>query len=241
MIPDVFKKGGPVNVRGRQVDISVESKNEYFGLEDVNHMGGHADDPVVTLYNEELVKDLQSRKGSWLSSRAVLTTEELHFDSALWNEFCLYSLFPNENGGMVSPDMAYVLYSIRHNLPINIGFLIRQQIADIGNSGLVTCDFPSLITHFYAAVGVDVYAGLESILSPSPRLDRGWYNVFAFERHEPELLLYGNQFNRRVRRRIDDVAVEGGHPALAVNDADIPWRASVTNYIDMRVDGLGRG
>ncbi|KAL5822460.1 hypothetical protein ACOSQ4_020360 [Xanthoceras sorbifolium] len=137
MIPDVFKKGGPVNVRGRQVGISVESKNEYFGLEDVNHMGGHADDPVVTLYNEELVKDLQrSRKGSWLSSRAVLTTEELHFDSALWNEFCLYSLFPNENGGMVSPDMAYVLYSIRHNLPINIGFLIRQQIADIGNSGL---------------------------------------------------------------------------------------------------------
>ncbi|KAL5824314.1 hypothetical protein ACOSQ3_020377 [Xanthoceras sorbifolium] len=142
MKPDVFKEGGPVIVNGRQVDISVEAINEYSVLEDVNHTGGHADDHVLAMNNEELAKDLRrSGTGTWLSSRAVLTIEELHFNAAFWYKFCYYSLFPKSTWGMVSPDMTFVLYSIRHNLPINIGVLVRKQIVAIGYSKVVRCVF----------------------------------------------------------------------------------------------------
>ncbi|KAL5834482.1 hypothetical protein ACOSQ4_013979 [Xanthoceras sorbifolium] len=87
MIPDVFMNDGPVNVKGRQVAITVEAINEYYMLEN----------------------DLRtSGEGTWLSNRAVLKIEELHLDSAFWNEFCLYSLFPKSSRSMVSPVMAYV-------------------------------------------------------------------------------------------------------------------------------------
>ncbi|KAL5844052.1 hypothetical protein ACOSQ3_010080 [Xanthoceras sorbifolium] len=127
MIPDVFMNGGTVNVKGCQVAISVEAINEYYGLEN---------NPLLTQYNKELAKDLRtSGKGTWFSNHAILKSEELHLDSAFWNEFCLYSLFPKSMQSMVSPDMAYVLYSIRHNLSINIGYLIRQEITAIGFNG----------------------------------------------------------------------------------------------------------
>ncbi|KAL5760692.1 hypothetical protein ACOSQ2_019530 [Xanthoceras sorbifolium] len=199
MIPDVFKKGGLVSVKGRQVDISVKSINEYFRLEDVNHMSGHTDDPVLTLYNEELVKDLRrSGKGSWLSSRAVLIKEELHFDAAFWKKFCLYSLFSKSSNSMLILDMAYVLYSICHNLPINFGYIIRQQIAVTGYCGVGRCGFPSLITHFCVAAGIHVYAGHEILLDPSPLLDRHMYNQLASEHHEPELFPYDSDYTRQV-------------------------------------------
>ncbi|KAL5760691.1 hypothetical protein ACOSQ2_019529 [Xanthoceras sorbifolium] len=149
MIPDVFKEGGPMNVRGRQVHISVEGINEYYGLENVNHTGGHAQDPILTMYNEELAKDLRmSGTGKWFSYHAVMKREDLQLDSAVWFDFCSYSLFPKSTRGMLIPDMAYVLYSICHNLPINVGYFIRQQISDIRYNRLSGYGFPSLITHF---------------------------------------------------------------------------------------------
>ncbi|KAH7571409.1 hypothetical protein JRO89_XS04G0045500 [Xanthoceras sorbifolium] len=82
---DVFKNGGPLSVKGHQVHISVEAVNEYYELENVNHTGEHTDNPTLTLYNEDLVRDLRmSGKGTWLSSRAVMKSEELQLDSTFW-------------------------------------------------------------------------------------------------------------------------------------------------------------
>ncbi|KAL5834484.1 hypothetical protein ACOSQ4_013981 [Xanthoceras sorbifolium] len=184
MIPDVFKNGGPLSVKGHEVHISVEAINEYYELENVNHTGEHTDNPTLTLYNEDLVRDFHmSGKGTWLSSRAVMKSEELPLDSTFWYEFCLYYLFPKSTRGMVSPDVAYVLYSIRHNLPINIGFLIRQQITAIEIQGGKTMEMKCyLMRKDRGCVLVNYIVGpikkkWSSIICFSPLVGVGWGRV----------------------------------------------------------------
>ncbi|KAL5810728.1 hypothetical protein ACOSQ4_027296 [Xanthoceras sorbifolium] len=118
MVPAEFLIGGPVYVKGHRVEMSVKAINEYYGLEtDVNHVGGLTPNPNLTPYNED------------------------------FNELCCYSLIPRSKQTMVTPEMADVLYSILNNLPINISYIIRQQIIAIGFSGtLITTWLPTDIS-----------------------------------------------------------------------------------------------
>ncbi|KAL5808315.1 hypothetical protein ACOSQ3_029006 [Xanthoceras sorbifolium] len=83
MVPEEFLIGGPVFVKGHEVDISVEAINEYYRLEtDVNHVGGLAPNPNLTPYNEDLAKYLRtSGTAIWTSSGDVMKCEELRLDS----------------------------------------------------------------------------------------------------------------------------------------------------------------
>ncbi|KAL5747095.1 hypothetical protein ACOSQ2_024392 [Xanthoceras sorbifolium] len=112
MVPEEFMIGGPIFVKGHEVDMNAEAINEYYKLEtDLNHVGGLATNPILTPYNKVVAKDLQtSGKATCTSSRAVMKREELQ--------------------------MTFVLYNILYNLPINIGSLIRQQITAIGFLGI---------------------------------------------------------------------------------------------------------
>ncbi|KAL5816017.1 hypothetical protein ACOSQ3_024395 [Xanthoceras sorbifolium] len=133
MISEDFFIGGLVMVRGRPIFMSVEAINEYFGLEtDTTLVDGLAPHLNFIHYNEELAKDLRrSREPTWNFRSSILRHVELWLDSAFWNVFICHSLLLRWHRTTITQDLACVQYSICHDLPINIGYIIKQEIAAV--------------------------------------------------------------------------------------------------------------
>ncbi|KAL5766335.1 hypothetical protein ACOSP7_016952 [Xanthoceras sorbifolium] len=234
-IVDVFENGGAVYVRGRQVHMTVKAINDYYRLDtDADHVDWEALNPKCIAYRDALAQDLGTiRQPTRTSSGIVMFREQLKLDSAFWNEFSYYSVLPSEQGAILSKKMACFIYAIRHNLPINIGYLIRQSIAKMGKVGVGKICFPSLITHFYAAARVDVYGEDEIVIQPPLNLDRATYNALGRGQHDPEFVL-----RCRVRSRINEDLVAGGHDPEANQSIPPAWAAAMFNSLERRLDGL---
>ncbi|KAL5766356.1 hypothetical protein ACOSP7_016973 [Xanthoceras sorbifolium] len=148
----------------------------------------------------------------------ILDTDADHVDWEALNPKCIaygdalayYYMLPSEQGEILGKKMASFIYAIRHNLPINIGYLIRQSIAKMGKVGVGKICFPSLITHFCATAGVDVCGEDEIVIQPPPNLDQATYNALGRGQRDPEFVS-----RRRVRSRIDEDLVAGGHDPVA--------------------------
>ncbi|KAL5798673.1 hypothetical protein ACOSQ2_003493 [Xanthoceras sorbifolium] len=243
MISEDFLTNGPIMVKGRPIFISVEAINEYFGLEtDTTLMDGLAPNPNFTHYNEELATDLR-RNGepTWNSKSSIMRHAELRLDSAFWNVFVCHSLLLRRHRATITQDLACVLYIIRHDLPINIGYIIKQEIAVIACTKVGCLSFPSLITYFCAAIGIDVYGSNETILPPLPNLDRRTYNELASNRNEPQLFVY--HFDRRGRARVDEEVVGAARHEGAEEQQPPPPRATammgdLRRHIDTWLDNL---
>ncbi|KAL5736724.1 hypothetical protein ACOSQ2_031512 [Xanthoceras sorbifolium] len=156
--------------------------------------------PKCIAYGDALVQDLGTiGQPTQTLSGIVMFREQLKLDSAFWNEFSYYSVLPSEQGAILSKNMACFIYAIRYNLPINIGYLIRQSMAKMGKVGVGKICFPSLITHFCAAAGVYVYGEDEIVIQPPPNLDWATYKALGLGQHDPDFVS-----RRCVRSRIDE-------------------------------------
>ncbi|KAL5747929.1 hypothetical protein ACOSQ2_025226 [Xanthoceras sorbifolium] len=127
MISNDFLNDGPIIVRGQPVFMMAAAINEYFGLEtDPSLKKGLATYSHFTHYNEELAKDLRSSGNpTWNSRSAIMRHAELRLESAFWNIFVCHSLLPRRHRTTITQDLACVLYSICHDLPINVGCIIK--------------------------------------------------------------------------------------------------------------------
>ncbi|KAL5787551.1 hypothetical protein ACOSP7_004500 [Xanthoceras sorbifolium] len=101
-----------------------------------------------------------------------LDTDNDHVDWEAHNPKCnAYSEALAQELGTIGQPTRTSCHDIRNNLPINIGYLIRQSITIMGKVGSCKLCFPSLITHFCAAAGVDAYGRDEIVIPPPPNLD----------------------------------------------------------------------
>ncbi|KAI9161624.1 hypothetical protein LWI28_019146 [Acer negundo] len=81
----------------------------------------------------------------------------LRLELGFWHVFISHSLIPRKHRTSVNFNAAMVLYCILQNQLVDIGFLIKREILELGG---VRVDkqpliFPSLITTFCREVGVD--------------------------------------------------------------------------------------
>ncbi|KAL5755871.1 hypothetical protein ACOSQ2_020617 [Xanthoceras sorbifolium] len=104
----------------------------------------------------------------------------------------------------------------------------------MGNVGVGKICFPSPITHFCAAAGVDVYGEEEIVIQPPPNLDRGTYNALGRGQRDPKFVS-----RRHVRPRINDEDLMAGNHDPETNQAiPPPWAAAMFNSLERRFDGL---
>ncbi|KAL5764164.1 hypothetical protein ACOSQ2_016758 [Xanthoceras sorbifolium] len=106
----------------------------------------------------------------------------------------------------------YYTYSIRHDLSMNVGYTVKQEIPAVACTKTCCLSFPSIITHFCAIAGLDIIESHGTILPPLSNLNRRTYNELAALRNELQLFVYN--FDCRVRARgDDDVAGPAQHDA----------------------------
>ncbi|KAL5787586.1 hypothetical protein ACOSP7_004535 [Xanthoceras sorbifolium] len=76
--------------------MSVKAINEFYGLDiDSDHIDWEAYNPKCNAYSEALVQEVGTfGQPTQTSAGTVMFKEQLNLDSAFWNKFSFYSVFP---------------------------------------------------------------------------------------------------------------------------------------------------
>ncbi|KAK1575087.1 hypothetical protein Q3G72_002470 [Acer saccharum] len=131
MVPHRFTQGIPVIVRGREILITANKINEWFGTsQDLgDYVDGIPNHDFFEPYNGYLAADLRmDANPMWNDYLSPLLLSELKLDAALWMMFFDYSLTPKTHRSELSFDAARHLFCARNTLQMDIGQIIVQSI-----------------------------------------------------------------------------------------------------------------
>ncbi|KAI3771177.1 hypothetical protein L6452_02336 [Arctium lappa] len=195
MIPPVFNEFHTVMVRGRQVTVTMDAICEYFGIDRPNHLGlryGVSQIPNVADHETHsgiIASSLRMNgEADWRDRVEEIRKSELPLELAIWMLFLKTNLLPSQHNTYADPLVARVLYCIQHNLPLDVGHIVRLEMTDAGEDickGVIP--FPSLVTRMSRNAGVPI----GETVSVTPPIDRRTYQyqVTAQRRYEQEQAL----------------------------------------------------
>ena len=153
MNPPVYHERYTVIVRGTPVRISIDDIAAYHHVprrQELNMSFGLTDHDEFTVTLSPVIAGSLRRTGEqgWVRTTNEVLKSDLHIDLAFLMLFLKSSLKPSSHNTTTDPQVAQVLFSLQHGLPMDVGHIIWMEILDAGMTLDGILPFPCMITYF---------------------------------------------------------------------------------------------
>jgi len=178
MNPPVYHERYTVIVRGTPVHISIDDIAAYHQVPRHRELGmsfgmtAH-DEFTVTLSSVIAGSLRRTGEQGWVRTTNEVLKSELHFDLAFLMLFLKSSLKPSSHNTTADPQVAQVLFSLQHGLPMDVGHTIWMEILDAGMTLDGILPFPCMITYFCQQAGVPT----GQLTAPKKNFDHTHYTI----------------------------------------------------------------